>query len=242
MYHIRVVLILLALSLYAEAEQPKLTVVGEVFRPFSFEENDEKRGMVTEIVQELLKNSKIVPNKWIISPWKNVYKYAKNHNNTLLYTVVKNPEREKLFHWIGPISNRNFCLYKLKSRTDISIKSWEDVKKYSVSSLEDGAGTKEIEGHGIKVYETRDLKQSFKMLVNRRSDLMASMDYALYYFKKYEKQKEDFVKAFTVNDTLKFYIALNINTDPRIVKSLQSSFKLIKSNGKLEEIKSKYLK
>jgi polar amino acid transport system substrate-binding protein len=237
-------LITILLSLVASPiySQIKLTVVGEIFRPFSYEENEVKKGMVTEIVQELLKESQIKPSKWIISPWKYVFKYAKDHNNTLLYTIVKNPEREKLFHWIGPISDRNFCLYRLKDRTDIKVDTWKDLKKYSVSSLEDGAGTKEIESHGIEVYKTRDLKQSFKMVVNKRVDLMGSMDYALYHFKNSEKLEGEFVKAFTVNNTSKYYIALNINTDPEIVTSLKSSFTKIKSNGTLEKIKSKYLK
>ena len=235
-------LLLFFICMTSTFAQSKLTVVGEVFRPFSFEENQKKKGMVTEIVDAILKESKITPSKWIISPWKYVYKYAKDHKNTLLYTIVKNPEREKLFHWIGPISDRNFCLYKLKSRTDISIKTWDDLKKYSVASLEDGAGTKEIEDHGILVYKTRDLKQSFNMAVNKRADLMGSMDYAMYYFKNSEKLKGDFVKAFTVNNTSKYYIALNINTDPGLVRSIKSSFEIIKSNGILDKIKSKYLK
>ena len=104
---------LIAFSSFAQA--PRLTVVGEIFRPFSYEEKEVKKGMVTEIVQEILNESKMTPSKWIISPWKYVYKYAKDHKNTLLYTVVKNPEREKL-----PLKT-GFLKFAYKNNIDIII-------------------------------------------------------------------------------------------------------------------------
>jgi polar amino acid transport system substrate-binding protein len=236
---ITILILLLLLTLPAQA---KVTVLGEIFRPFSYEEDGQKKGMVTEIVDLLLKDAKIEPDRWIISPWKYVYKHAVDMEDALLYTVVRNPEREKLFHWIGPLSDRNFCLYKLKSRKDIKVESWEDVKKYTVASLEDGAGTKQIESHGVKIYKTRDLKQAYKMLVNGRSDLYATLDYSLYFFKRTEKSNLKFEKVWTVNNTTQYFIALNSKMNKDTVQKIKKTFSKLKKSGEINKIIKKYLK
>ncbi len=85
--------------------------------------------------------------------------------------VVRKPEREVLFHWIGPIADRNIYLFKLKSRTDIKLKSVEDAKMYEVGSVIAAASGDFLESKGVKVRRVSRYKQNLYMLLKGRIDL-----------------------------------------------------------------------
>lgn len=219
-----------------------LTIWGEIYSPLSYKENGKRAGMVTEIVEYLIEESSVQVEKWFIAPWARALKETKKNPNTLLYSVTRTPEREDLFHWIGPVSDRNIYLYKLKSRTDIVINSWEDVKKYSVISLRDGASKENLVSHGVIPHEAATITRNVEMLIGGRIDLTDILDYSLVFLaKKQGVPSSSFEKAWLADGSLKFYLALNKNTPPEIVSALRKSFNKMNKNGKLKEIQDKYL-
>ena len=219
-----------------------IRIWGEIFPPLGYEENGKKAGMVTEIVQYLIQDSGIQVEKWIMAPWARAFYEAKKNPNTLLYSVVRKPDREDLFHWIGPVSDRNIYLFKLRSRTDIVVNSWEDVKKYEVGSLIAGASTENLESHGIRPQKEPTIEQNVNKLLAGRVDLTDLLDYSLAFIAKQQGVPyATFEKVWLADDSKKYYVVLNKKTSPKIVDALQNSFEKMKKNGKLQEILNKYL-
>jgi polar amino acid transport system substrate-binding protein len=58
--------------------------------------------------------------------------------------MTRTPERDAQFEWIGVLSNRQIYLYKLKSRTDIQIKTLSDAGAYKTGLVREMASAKEF--------------------------------------------------------------------------------------------------
>lgn len=111
-------------------------VVTEQAPPLQFVVNNEVAGISTEIVKAVLKQA-----QWdveiLIYPWARSFDTAKKRKNTLIYSMMRNAEREADFHWIGKIGHFQLGFVALSDNHDISISSLEDAKKLIIGTLRD---------------------------------------------------------------------------------------------------------
>ncbi len=136
-----------------------LEIWVEDYPPFGYEDSNtrEIKGISTDVTRAIVADAGIQVRLFKIAPWARVFLIAKKHPNVLLSAgVVRKPDREDLFHWIGPIADRNIYLFKLKSRTDIILNSIEDVKKYRVGSVIEAASGDFLESKGIRLEMFQD--------------------------------------------------------------------------------------
>ncbi len=229
-------------GLIAPAGAASLSIWGEVFAPLSYYEKGKISGIASEIVENMVNDSGVSVDKWILAPWARAFKTAKERPNILLYSVVRKPDREDLFHWIGPFSDRKISLYKLKKREDIKIFTKQEVMKYKVGALRQAAANETLTSVGVDLDETRAPETQFLKLVRGRNDLSIFLDVTLFHLaKKFGYSSRDFKSVMLLDDSKKYYITLSKNSDPEIVDALKSSFIKIKKSGKLDEIINKYL-
>lgn len=90
-------------------------------------------GLSTEVVEELFKRAG-VEYKLTLMPWKRAYEDTLGTPNTALYSTTRTPEREALFKWVGPLVNNNWVFFS-SSTANITVKSLEDAKQYSVGAI-----------------------------------------------------------------------------------------------------------
>ncbi|MDE1462879.1 substrate-binding periplasmic protein [Spartinivicinus poritis] len=222
-----------------------INIVVENYPPYAYKDNGKITGLSTDITHYLLKDSGIKAESWAFAPWKRAFLLASQKPGTLLYTVVRKPNREKLFHWIGPISDRNIYIYKLKRRKDIQASSLEEIKTkgYSIGTVIGTAATEQLKSANLKITETVNYEQNVRMLLLDRIDLIVFLEYSLAYLaKKADSQYGNFEKLFLLDSSKKYYIVIQKDTAPDIVKKLQQSFIRLKHSGKLAEIQKRYLK
>lgn len=220
----------------------QVSILAEKFAPFSYlDKNGKITGYSKDIVQYIIKDTKTKVKTWQIVPWTRGYSMALNNENVFLYTVVRKTDREKLFHWIGPISDRNIYIYTLKKNKKISINSFNDAKKYRVAVVRRSASADLCASKGIQAFETRDDEQSVKLLLNNRVDVIIILESsAAYEAKKFNKSISDFKKLFLLDGSKKYYIVISKKTNIKLVKAFQNSFKKMKRNGSLKKLKKKY--
>lgn len=112
----------------------KIYVVTENWYPYNY--LDKKGNIVgksTNVVKAILANAK-VDYSIAIYPWTRAFNLASTRPNVLIYSILRTPQREKLFYWICPISTQEpHKIYKLTSRKDIVVHSEQDIKKYTIS-------------------------------------------------------------------------------------------------------------
>ncbi len=219
-----------------------ISIVAEPFPPFGYKENGKITGLSTEVVHYLLEDTGVKVNKWRLIPWARAFRIAKSKANTLLYTVVRKPDREHLFHWIGPISDRNIYLFRLKRQKEIVVESLEDAKHYTIGTVINTASTQYLKSLGMKVREVVNYEQAVRMMLLGRVGLLPATDYSLAYLaKKVGSSYSEFENVLLLDGSKKYYLVLHKDTSMVIVTALQKSFDKLKKSGVLKEIQSKYL-
>ncbi len=217
----------------------------ENYPPFGYKDSKTKeiKGIAAEITQAIVEDAGIQVSSFLIAPWGRAYHIATTKPNIMLSAAVaRKPKREKLFHWIGPFADRNIYLFKLKSRTDIKLKSVEDAKKYEVGGVIATASGDFLESKGVTVRRVPKYTQNLYKLLKGRIDLADASDYSFAFMCKQEGISfSKFEKALLVDGSIKYYLVLSKNTSSTIIGAIKKSFKKIKKSGRLKIINDKYL-
>ncbi len=127
----------LLLFLFAfQAQAVDLRVYTEEFPPFNFTQDKQITGVSTEVVTRVLEIAGLSARIKSL-PWKDAYRLAQRQKNTLIYSISRRKEREKLFKWIGVVTPTTYSVIALTSRKDIHIRRLADLKKYKIGTTED---------------------------------------------------------------------------------------------------------
>lgn len=232
----------MALCQPVAAEQ--YTVLTEQLAPVHFEEDGEVKGIATEIVQAIFKEANLEP-KIEIYPWKRAYSIALKEKNTFIYTINRTEKRENLFKWIGPILSKETKLYKLKSRTDIQIKSIDDVKNYTTAVILGHSLTSKLLSHGFteekELITTIDKKQQVKLFLKGNADLITGNQYTIYNSLKAAGHSMSDVEPVFLITGQGYYLGAHKNTDDAVIKRLEQANEKVQSSTLIPELIQKYI-
>lgn len=223
----------------------ELTAVTESLPPLNYEENGIVTGYATELLQATVQTAKI-KTRIDLLPWARAYQSVLAQPNTLIYSITRNPERESLFEWIGPISPRQIFLYKLRERKDVSVKTLADATNYQIGLVREMAASKDfVKLSGIaenKVDYAPTVESNMKKLFLRRVDLIVSQDWsAAFLAKSLNRKPEELEPVLLLNATHSYYFALNKQSDPALVAKLRAAFDTVQKSGQMEKLQNKYL-
>jgi polar amino acid transport system substrate-binding protein len=229
--------IFLALYLFSNnIHSSTFQVVTESIPPYQQLEQGKVTGSVTDIVKNTLKCARL-DSDFMLLPWKRAYDTAINNKNTLIYSMARTAERESKFFWIGPLLQSSVNLYKLKSRTDIQITNFDEIKHYKLGLLRGGFIVNLFTNKGFKVEQHFSLNDSnesrLHMLFAGRYDLIDTLDIHLAELLNktpYSRSDLEIVMPLASNETL--YLAINKTANIELVATLKkclSQFKPIVS-------------
>lgn len=222
-----------------------LEVVTEHWPPYNYELDGQLTGLGTEIVQATLDEANI-EYTIRLGVWKGIYARAKSEANILIYTLVRNEEREQKFEWIGPIAERQQSFYSLSSRDDIVINRLEDARPYRIGLQASDAITQELRASGfnehnshLKIFPKRVL--TYRMLLAGRIDLITGNALATKYQLQLENIPLDRIKpVFQISVPGAYYMAFKKGSNPQLIRAVRKGFEGIKAQGKLQDIHRKY--
>jgi len=236
-------LILITFSLKLTAVQ--LTIVSEDLPPLQINNNEKPAsGAMVEVVHLLLQEADLAAQLQFY-PWARSYKIAKTQKNTLIFSMFRDPSREKYFQWIGKIFTLESFLVALKTRHDIKINQLDDAKKYLVGSIRDDLAENYLTTHGFKESQNLYLNSSYpalwKMLFNGRTDIAFTNNTWSYEIKKTGLDPDKIKILYKIPDiTSDIYIAASLNTDKTIVEKLKKALIKIKHDGRYQQILTKW--
>lgn len=222
----------------------KIIAVTEEFPPYNYTENGKLTGYSVEVVEELLKRAAL--DYQIASyPWARAYQMAQRTSNVLIFTIVRTPEREADFYWIGSVAQRKLYLYKLASRTDIRIDKLEDAKKYKLGVARgDETGNflmKKgfVENTNIDLVPN-DISNLRKLLVGR-IDFMSGSELSIAYLCKLLGLAESQIeRSILLVDQGEYFLAMSKQTSPELAKKVQLTFSEMEKSKVIQEIGKKY--
>ena len=244
------VVFFLSFVLCVNAFAISIDVVTEEFPPFNYTEKNIIVGFSTDVVKETLDRAKI---DYVIRsyPWARAYNKAltDKENNVLIYSIGRSKDREKLFKWVDePVASLDINLFKLKSRTDIKIKTLEDAKNYKMGVVKDDYRTQNLIKKGFVPKKHLDVvsedRKNIRKLFKKRVDIVPIDGVvAAYLAGKDGLPFSKLEKVIPLKDlSVDLYMAFSIHADDALVEKCLKALKGIKKDGTYDKIKGRYLK
>ncbi len=235
---------LLMLLLAAPASARNYLVLTENLPPVHYEEDGRVVGIATEVVEEIFRRAGLQPDIRVY-PWKRAYQIALRTRDSFIFTINRTPEREKLFKWIGPILQKRTCLFKLRSRRDIRVRTLADVKKYTTAVILGYALTDRLLAEGFAEHRelivTHNKKSQIRVFLSGHADLITGNEYTLAWALRDEGYSMDAVEPVLVMTEKGYYLAANPSVDDQTVQQLQKAADAVWRNGVIPEIINKYM-
>jgi polar amino acid transport system substrate-binding protein len=228
------------------ALQKPLTFLAEDLPPYHFiNSNGQADGALVEIVQAVLKQANL-PGTIAIQPFARGYQAAKAQENTFLFSLLKTPNREQQFKWVGEIYRSYAVLVGLTNRNDIKLSSLEDVKPLIVGTIRGYHSAGFLVNHGFKEHKDLSLsvtsKHMWAMLFSKRIDLVLTNYMALDRdIKNAGFDEHKVIPYLSIKDfPNELNIATGLATSDDIVQRLSEALVVLKESGHYQEILSKY--
>jgi polar amino acid transport system substrate-binding protein len=227
----------------AKTMSQELLFVTEHSPPFQFiNKSKNVEGLSTKIIQAALK---LTPyrHKIKIYPWSRSFIMAKNKQDTCIYLMSRDDEREADFQWVAPIISTNDYFIGLSERTDIKINSIEDVKKYKVAVLKEDRTYYELLKRGFveneNLYVINNSASMLKLLTMRKQiDFILADTINVKYRAMFNNMNYELFKTyFKLNQSpIELYLACSLQTPKSVVKDLSKAIQTIKQNGTYQNI------
>ncbi len=219
-------------------------VLTENLPPVHYEQDGKVIGIATEVVEEIFRRAGLHPDIKAY-PWKRAYQIALRTPDSFIFTINRTPERERLFKWIGPILQKRTCLFKLRSRRDIRVRSLADVRKYTTAVILGYALTDRLLDEGFAAHReliiTRDKKSQLRVFLSGHADLITGNEYTLAWALREAGYSMDAVEPVLVMTEKGYYLAANPSVDDRIIKRLQGASDAVWRSSLIPGIIKKYM-
>lgn len=228
-------LILLLTSLPAVAMGINMQVI--IYPPLAYEVDGELRGIAPEVVRAI--QAEVGDTNTIkTAPWLRAYNEAQTKNRQALFAIVRIPEREKLFKWVGPVFGEGDYFFKRKG-SGLSIQSLEDARRVKSIAVRKGGYTHQaLEAAGfsnLDISPTYD--SSYKKLAEQRVDLVLMGERTYYYMAKNAGLDPDlFVRTDFKFNKSAAWLAFSKDVPDELIAKWQAALDKLKANGTYDEI------
>lgn len=229
------------------ATADSIKILTEEFPPYNFTENGKITGFSTEVVEAVLKEIK-VQGDFQSMPWARAYETAQNTKSTLIYTIGRTQEREKLFKWVGVVAPADFYLFSLQGK-NLKFDQLDEAKKYQVATVNEDVGEQFLVAKGF--VKGKNLQSSVKYEFNYeklkrgRVDLWIIPELVAYYLAR--QAGDDPVKVLVKSHRVSglgsdgYYMAFGVDTPDALVERFRGGLETIKKNGTFDSLKRKWL-
>lgn len=232
-YLVTIVLFFLCGNLFSG--ELALTVVTENFKPFNYlNEHDSLVGPSAEAARELLTRCGYGETPIQVYPWARSYAQALDNKNVLIFSMVRTPERDTLFIWIGEVATMNMGVIRLKKSDSLQVSSLDDLANYSMATFIDSPFDTYFRKRGMPIKNRVGNYLSItRLLVEGRVDFVpASVEGFLSIAEKMGYPRHLFEVALPLPDLDKgLWIALSKGSDEELVALFQKEFALMQKEA-----------
>ena len=232
---------LLSLTFFAGPVVAELTFITEELPPYNYTENGTLTGSTTEVVREIALRLGIDCDIRVM-PWARGYKQLLREPNVVLFTTARSPERENLFHWVGPLYISQLAFYARRDDPRI-IDSLETAKQVgAVATYRDDSGEQILKALGFSNLDisnspTNDL---LKLLAGR-VDLWFFHSIGAHQVAQQAGIDSKAIRLAYAHQQYYSYIAISKQTSPVIVQQWQAALDEMKADGTFWWLTRKWL-
>ncbi|MHA6495306.1 substrate-binding periplasmic protein [Pseudomonas borbori] len=228
----------------------KIRIVTEELPPYNMTLDGQLTGMSTEVVRAVLEEIDVDADIQSM-PWARAYDTALNSENVLIYSIIRTPQRENLFKWVGVIAPTNWHLYSLAERT-IQLTDLDQARQYQIATVKEDAGEQYLIANGFAIgknlQSSNKYEHNYEKLKFRRVDLWVSNELNASYLVRQagEDPAKMLVSALSLpelggNGGSGLNMAFGPKTSNAVVERFRKGLAAIRSNGTYDAIAKKWL-
>jgi polar amino acid transport system substrate-binding protein len=210
--------------------------------PYTFLTGDRVEGSATEVVHRTLQMAGFNDFQIKLYPWARSYNMAQKEPNVLIFLIARTPARELQFKWAGEIMKIQYHLYRLRERTEISVKSLSDARNYTIGVMRDDVRQQYLQSKGFqRLALSAQSIENFNRLIKRQVDLVPlTEDDATSLCVQAVFDCAHLEKVLTLDEaSTGLYMAYSLSTDDSTVIRTRTAFDKLKADGTVRSIMGK---
>jgi polar amino acid transport system substrate-binding protein len=239
--------VVLTTSIFSATAQSetKFTFYTEQFPPYNMTSDGKAfahkaeniSGLCTDIVKQMITHLPY-KNQIKLRNWDYSINKVKQKENHALFCAARSPEREDSFYWVGPLTEIRWTLFA-KPGSDITLKTLEDARKYRIGGYNGDVMTRFLQDKKFNVSSTANDSVNPKRLQLGQIDLWIADELSGPYVASDSADIEDLKPVLTFKET-PLYLAVNNQTDPKILRTINEAFEKVRKSGHINVIERSY--
>lgn len=219
---------------------PRLTYLCENIPPSNFLQGDSLMGISVELLRAIWARMGMPAQPIKVVPWARGYQEALAEPGTVLFSMTRTREREKLFKWVGPIFTVRNVLLGLADQPHPLFRL-EDAKAYRIGVIKGDVLESHLLANGFDtswIEGVSDLSQNFQKLRRHRIDLIAHSENTFRDFiRSSGMEAADFKTEFVLSEAPNYY-AFHVSTPDSTIRRFQSALESLRRQH--EELLAKH--
>jgi len=212
-----------------------LEIACSQWRPYAFKENSKISGPAYEIVKQVMQRAQ-VDFTYKIKPWPRVYNNGLSKTNYMIGCLGRTQAREKLFHWIGPVTQGiDIYFYKLKSNP-IEVSSIAQARQYKIATERDSYRQEFLQDQGFdesNMFLVSTNEQGIGMLKLKRYPLYLISERRLQVLSEAKGIDPTIFEKVLYGFSVKDYLAIGLNSSTHLVNKVTHAYQQLKAEGKI---------
>jgi polar amino acid transport system substrate-binding protein len=212
----------------------RLSYLTEEWAPFNYAENGVPSGIGVEILEAIFRTMDVNRTRADVQivPLSEGFRQAQG-TNTVLFSIVKSPEREPLYQWAGPFTRARFVVWAPVSK-NITIATPADMNRYRIGAVKGTIENTLLANEGVNASQvTNGLVPAdlIRMLEDGRIDLWATGDVTGRYELKVAGANPDeyeIVHTLSEND---FYFIFSRDVPRDLVGAFSDAIETVKNQA-----------
>ncbi|WP_286263976.1 substrate-binding periplasmic protein [Thalassotalea atypica] len=201
------------------------TYYTESYAPANYVENDVLTGASVDTLKLIWRDMGVAEQSIKMVPWARGYRNTLKQPLTVLFSMIRTPERENLFKWVGPIFTNSLAFIS-SSDFNHDINDVKDTFEYTVVTVRDDVSEFELIKTGfpkLKMFSVTKLDQALKMIKSKRADLMLLTYESLpALVVQNDMSESEFKRVWTLSVNGNYY-AFNRSTPDRLINQFQQA-------------------
>jgi polar amino acid transport system substrate-binding protein len=218
-------------------------VVTEEWAPYNYVENGQLTGMTTEIVRAIMALTGDT-FEIVLLPSMRSSRVLNTRPKSILYSMFRTAEREKLYKWVGPIVEESIYPYQL-ANTQQPVNSLEQLQHApQITTRSAGLIPETLEAQGFNNLDksANSSLQLYRMLIAGRTDIIVGDTAAgvAYYSRQLNIAPGTLRQIPVTLYRSSLYITFSLDSDDTVVAAWARALEQLRQSGELARIQRRY--
>lgn len=127
----------------------QLNYTTEDWAPFNYLKDGQAAGLSVDILQAIFQTMQVNRTAADIHviPLADAFAQAQKNSSTVVFSIVRNAQREPLYKWVGPFTKSSFVIYAAANKS-LTINSDTDLNKYTIGAVSSTIENDLLAAHG----------------------------------------------------------------------------------------------